>query len=420
MADNEAQQYERTEQPTAKRLEDARTRSQVPRSRELNMTVVMLAGAAVLLVAQPFFSQELGRLLELGLRLPRDITRDGELIPKMLAAGLARGLLLLAPLWIAVLAATFAGPAAFGGWAFSFEALAPKLGKLNPLSGLKRVFGWTGLVELAKALAKFLLVAIVAVVLLWQLTADLLSLGTLAVEAGLGRAARVTALAFVGFAATLAVIAAADVPFQYWQHRRQLRMTKQELKDEQKETDGKPEVRSRIRSAQQEMSKRRMMADVPKADVVIVNPTHFAVALSYDAATMKAPRVLAKGADLIALNIRRIAEAHRVPVFEHPPFARALYYNTTLGQDIPPRLYVAVAQVLTYVYQLDGRLGRKGGIDGDGRTARAQRKPRSGVAAGGGARWAPRKPDVKRPDIEIDPELLVPPGGRRLRPEADS
>ena len=380
MAERDTEQQERTEKPTPKRLEDARRRGQVPRSRELNMTFVMLAGAAVLLAARPFFAERLGELARAGLELSRTAAmgRDGELLLEALLGGIGSGIVLLAPLWAAVLVATFAGPAVFGGWAFSTEALAPKLERLDPVAGLKRVLGWTGLAELAKALLKFLLIATVAIAILWQLSAELLGLGGLESGAGMRRAADLLSLAFLGCAAALVLIAAADVPFQAWQHQRKLRMTKQELKEEQKETEGRPEVRSRIRSLQQQVAARRMMADVPKADVVVVNPTHYAVALRYDAAKMKAPVVIARGTDLIALAIRRVAEAHGVPVFEHPAVARALYHDAKLGAPISPRLYVAVAQVLSYVYQLK----------------RGSRAP------------APR--------IDIDPELEAPAWRRRF------
>jgi flagellar biosynthetic protein FlhB len=385
MADNEAQQTDRTEQPTSKRLDDARRRGQVPRSRELTMTLVVLAGAGVFLAAQPHFADGMRNLLELGLSVPRATLLDEAMLPQTLVTGIGMGVKLLVPLWIAVLAACFAGSLLFGGWAFSADAVLPKFEKLNPIAGLKRVFGWNGLSELAKALAKFTLVALVAIWLLSGLTEDLLGLSTLTLQAGLNRAARLIAMSFAGLSATLILIAAADVPFQYWQYRRNLRMTKQEQRDEQKETEGRPEVRSRIRALQRAISTRRMMADVPKADVVVMNPTHFAVALRYDAANMKAPRVVAKGADLIALQIRRLAEAHKVPVFEHPQFARALFYNSNIGQEISPRLYVAVAQVLTYIYQITGR-----------------------TAQGTRPKTRPTNKAVRKPELAIDADLLDP------------
>jgi len=207
---------------------------------------------------------------------------------------------------------------------------------------------------------------------------DVLELGGLTLQSALARAGWLAGVSLAVLSATLVLIAAADAPFQFWQYRRQLRMTKQELREEQKETDGRPEVRSRIRSLQRAIATRRMMAEVPKADLVAMNPTHYAVALRYDAAKMKAPRVVAKGADLIALNIRRVAEANNVPVFEHPEFTRALYFTSEIGEEVSPRLYVAVAQVLTYIYQLKGK-ALPGGKPGT-RPAKAPARPMLDIA----------------------------------------
>jgi flagellar biosynthesis protein FlhB len=391
MADNDTPQHDRTEQPSAKRLEDARARGQVPRSRELGMTAVVLAGAGALLIGRAHFAGGLAELFEAGLIRPRAALLDTESLPLALGQGLLAGLSIVLPIALATLAAAVLGTIALGGWAFSGEALSFDVGRLNPVRGLARIFGWNGLVELAKALAKFGVVAAVAGILLWRLAGDFLGLGQLTLEAAIGRSAWLAGMSMAGLAASLMLIAAADVPFQFWHHRRQLRMTKQEAKDEQKETEGRPEVRSRIRSLQRALATRRMMVDVPKADLVAMNPTHYAVALRYDASSMKAPRVVAKGADLIALQIRRVAEAHEVPIFEHREFARALYFTSDIGREISPRLYVAVAQVLTYIYQLTGR-----------------RVP------GGKERLAPGAKPV-RPTLTIDPELLAPRRGRPQR-----
>jgi flagellar biosynthesis protein FlhB len=384
MADNDTQFEERTEQPSEKKLADAKRRGQVPRSRELTTMVVMLVSAGALLAMQPMLSGDLQQLLESRLEFSRDAAFDAAALPQVFGRAIAAGITLLLPFWLVVLAAAVVGPLALGGWSFSFEALAPNLDKLNPVKGIKRIFGWNGLVELAKALAKFLVVGAAAALLLWQLAPQFIALSNLGVEPAIARAARLALLCFLGFAATLVIIAGVDVPFQCWQFRRRMRMTKQEQKDEQKETDGRPEVRQRIRNAQHEIATQRMMTEVPKADVVAMNPTHYAVALRYDAATMKAPKVVAKGSDLVALAIRRIAETHGVPIFEHPPLARALFHNSKLGQQIAPRLYVAVAQVLTYVYQLNGKMKTKGG-------------------------------GPQRPELAIDEDLILEPRERRRR-----
>jgi flagellar biosynthesis protein FlhB len=390
MAENDAEDHDRSEQPSAKRLDDARGRGQVPRSRELGMTAVVISGAAVLLAGRDYFASGSTQLFALGLSVPRSALLDAGSMLRGLESGVAAGLWLIAPVLLATIVAAVLGSVALGGWSFSGEALMPNFGKLNPITGLGRIFSWSGLVELVKGIAKFAVVAIVTGLLLWKLGADFLALGTLTLEAAIAHSAWLAGICLMGLAASLLLIAAADVPFQLWHHRDQLRMTKQEVKDESKETEGRPEVRSRIRNLQRTIANRRMMAEVPKADVVAMNPTHFAVALRYDAGKMKAPRVVAKGADLMALQIRRIAEANNVPVFEHPQFARALYFTSEIGKDISPRLYVAVAQVLTYIYQITGR-----------------KMP-------GGARRATGRPGVrpKAPVLTIDPDLAEPQRGR--------
>lgn len=399
MADNDTPQHDRTEQPSAKRLDDARERGEVPRSRELAMTAVVIAGAAVLLGGGSYFADGLVGLFEVGLKVPREALFDAAVLPRALFEGLIGGIRLLLPVAAATIAAAIAGSIALGGWSFSTTALTPNFSRLNPIAGFGRIASVNGLVELLKALAKFAIVAGVAGLLLWRFGGDFLALGTLTLEAAIGRSAWLIGVCLAGLAASLLLVAAADAPFQFWHHRRQLRMTKQEAKDELKETEGRPEVRSRIRSLQRALATRRMMADVPKADLVAMNPSHYAVALRYDAKTMKAPRVVAKGADLVAFQIRRVAEAHKVPIFEHPQFARALYFTSDIGKEVSPRLYVAVAQVLTYIYQLTGRAA-----------AGTSSRPAQGKGKG--------KP--KMPVLSIDAELSEPrspeTAGRRGRP----
>ncbi len=349
---------ERTERATPKRLKDARSKGQVARSREFNTSGVMLASAAALLMLGERLVARLAELARDALIHERaDIFETGYAVVAFAAAG--RGALeAVAPFLAVTLVAALVAPLAIGGWAFSLKAIAPKLEKLSPLKGLKRVFGARGLMELAKSLAKFAFVGAVAVVLLEGLADDFLALSHQPVMAALRNAVSLIAWSLLILSAPLIVIAAIDVPFQLFQHAKQLRMTRQELRDEHKETDGNPEVKSRIRAVQQEMSRQRMMQDVPKADVVITNPTHYAVALSYDDSTMRAPKVVAKGADLVAGQIRQVARLNGVPLFSAPPLARALFANTRLGDEVPADLYTSVAQVLAYVYQLrDGAAG---------------------------------------------------------------
>jgi flagellar biosynthesis protein FlhB len=343
---------EKTEQPTPKRLQDARDKGQVARSRELGTAAVMVAGSAVLLLGGGPLAAGMGRLLQGGLLLDRsELTNPAAMAPA-LGHAVVQSLLIATPVLLAVLAASIVAPLALGGWIFSAQALAPKFDRLNPVTGLGRIFGMQGLSELVKALLKLVVVGAIAAAAGWWLMQDMLALGSMAPAAAVARAAYLLALALLLMSAGLIVVAAVDAPFQWWQHHRQLKMTHEEIRQEFKESDGSPEVKSRIRELQRRYSKRRMMRDVPRADVVVTNPTHYAVALKYDARRMRAPRVLAKGRDLVALEIRRLAEASRVPVFEAPPLARVLHGSTEIGREIPAGLYLAVAQVLSYVYQV--------------------------------------------------------------------
>jgi flagellar biosynthetic protein FlhB len=256
------------------------------------------------------------------------------------------------PIFGALIAVTLLASIALGGWNFSPAAMTPDFTRMSPLAGITRLFGLRGATELGKALLKFAAVGLVCAGIVSYMFADVMSLGQMPIRAAIARGAWLTARAFVMLSASLALVAAIDVPLQLFQFKRSLRMTRQELRDEAKESDGRPETKQRIRRLQQQIARRRMMSKVPAADVVIVNPTHFAVALKYDPRNMRAPRVVAKGRDLVAANIRRIAEEHRVPVFESPKLARALYKTTDLDQEIPAGLYVAVAQVLSYIFRL--------------------------------------------------------------------
>ncbi len=346
------QHQERTEQATPKRLKEAREKGQIPRSRELNTLGVMLASAGGLMLLGRHLGGGIAEVMRDGLSYARVQVLDPAYISISLSERLIDALLTLTPFFVIVVLAAIATPLMLGGWSFSVKALAFKAEKLNPVKGLKRLFGVRGLLEMLKAIAKFLLVGIASVLWLWYLADDFLSLSREPILQALAHAAHLCVLSLLILSSVLVVIAAIDVPFQLWDHAKQLRMTKQEVRDEFKETEGKPEVKSRIRAAQQEIAQRRMMEEVPKADVIVTNPTHFAVALKYEPDSMRAPRVVAKGADLVAARIRDIAAEHDVPIFSAPPLARALFRSTDLGQEIPAKLYTAVAQVLSYVYQL--------------------------------------------------------------------
>lgn len=351
MAENDNSQ-ERTEQPTPKRLKDAREKGQVPRSRELTMTLVMLAGASTLLLTGGRYVQRLAGVLQRGFTVERENLFDDSFIFGYLGTQFGDGLLTVAPKLIILLVVALMAPALIGGWNFSQKALVPKFEKLNPVKGLKKIFGPRGLMELVKALGKFLLVGTAAAILLWFASDRFLVLAQMPTLPAMATAAGIVGLALITLSSVLILIAAIDVPFQLHTHHKQMRMTRKEVRDEQKETEGQPEVKSKQRSLQQEIASRRMAEVVPNADVVVTNPTHFAVALRYDADQMAAPVVVAKGVDHMAAAIRRIAAESDVPLLEAPPLARALYRSTEIGQAIPAGLYVAVAEVMAWVYQV--------------------------------------------------------------------
>ena len=348
----EEAQQDRTEQATPKRREDARKKGDVPRSRELTLTAVMLSGAAAMLLLSKSYGQVLLSVISDGLVIERaqifDVSYMGVAFATLGGAAI-KGLL---PLAAVLLVAIFLSAAAMGGLSFSLKAAAPKLERISPLKGIKRIFSANSLNELVKALGKFSIVALIAISWLWFSIEELSGLGREPIGAAIVHALKICGVSLLVISSGLLLIAAVDVPFQLWQYQKKLRMTKQQVKDEFKETEGRPEVKSRIRALQQQIATRRMMEELPNADVVITNPTHFAVALKYDEHLMGAPRVIAKGQDLIAARIREVAEEHKVPLFEAPPLARVLYRTTDIGQEIPAKLYAAVAQVLAYVYQV--------------------------------------------------------------------
>ena len=343
---------ERTEQPTAKRLEKAREQGQVPRSTDLGAAAVLLVAAGALKLLGGWCGTQLHTIMRAGLSIPRERALDEQAALGALASTAAHALTACAPFFGLTVLAALAAPLALGGRGFHPQALVPDFSRLSPGAGFARMFSVNGAVELAKAFAKFLLLALVAAVVLWRQSGAILSLSAEPVPVAIAHAASITGVALLALAATLALIAAVDVPWQLYRYTQQLRMTREQVREEMKESEGSPEVKGRIRKIMAERARRRMMKEVPKANVVVVNPTHYAVALRYDEATMRAPVVVAKGRDLIAARIREIATEHRVPIFEAPPLARALHRFVDIGMEIPASLYVAVAQVLTYLAQV--------------------------------------------------------------------
>jgi flagellar biosynthesis protein FlhB len=351
MAENENGQ-DQTEQPTQKRLDEARSSGQVPRSRELTTAAVVLAASIGLRFSGAGMATGFAALMKSGLTLSREQALDENLLlPTLVAAGW-QGLVVTAPLLGLMAAAALLSPLAIGGWNLSFTTMVPNFSRLNPVPGLQRMFSMRGVTELWKSYAKFLVVGVIAVAFLRANAAHLLGLSNEPLNAGMTHAVSLTSGALLALAGSLAIIAGIDVPLTLHQYMQQLRMSRQEVRQEHRESDGSPEVKGRIRRMQQELARRRMLQEVPKADVVITNPTHYSVALRYDEKRMRAPIVVAKGADEVAANIRKIAVENKVPIFEAPPLARVLFRDVDLNAEVPASLYVAVAQVLTYVLQL--------------------------------------------------------------------
>ena len=350
MSDSDGQ--ERTESATPRRLEQAREKGQVPRSRELASVAVLVAGAVSLMWFGEGLGTSLAEVMTKMFSLSRDDIFDLNKLFSIISLAIWHIVLPLSLVLLFLFSAALIGAAGLGGVSFSAEAARPKLSKMNPLSGLKRMVGTQSLVELIKSILKIGLVAGVALYLMYSSLDDFFQLSVETFPTNIFHALDLLLSFVILICCSLLVVVAIDVPYQIWQHNEQLKMTKQEVKDEYKDTEGKPEVKGRIRMLQREMAQRRMMADVPTADVVITNPEHFSVALRYDPDLDKAPVVIAKGTDHLALKIREIANKHSIDIVPAPPLARAIYHSTEIEQQIPDGLFTAVAQVLAYVFQL--------------------------------------------------------------------
>ena len=360
MAESESGQ-EKTEQPTPKKLREAKQKGQVPRSKELNSSAIMFSGTAALLLMGPYILGHLAEMMKHGFSITRSEIMDSATITSDFVEAALGAALGIAPFIGLMTLMSIVTPLLLGGWAFSPEAMSFKPDRLNPLSGMKRIFSAKGLMELIKALAKFLVVTFFAWIFMWFYLDEILGLSEEPFFTALAHGAWLFGYAFLMISSSLIFIAVIDVPFQLWDHTKKLKMTLQEIRDEMKETEGRPEVKSKIRAVQQEMAQRRMMEDVPTADVIITNPTHFAVALKYRPEEMAVPVIVAMGQDLMAFRIREVAKENNVEIFEAPPLARALFAHGKIGQEIPADLYFAVAQVLAFVFQL--QQAREQGLD---------------------------------------------------------
>lgn len=351
MADNQDGQ-EKTEQPTAKRLDEAKKKGQIARSRELNTMAITLIGVVALVVMSSQLGNGLKEIMVDGFTLQRSELFEVNSIFLHLQDAVQLAFVNLAPFFLLMIVVAIGSSIVLGGFAISAEALTPKLSKLSPIKGLKRTFSVKGLVELVKAMAKFALIGGATMLLLWNTLDDYLLLHEMDLTQAIDHLGGLIGWSVILISSTLILVAAIDVPFQLWEHKRQLKMTRQEVRDEMKETDGRPEVKGRIRQLQREMAQRRMMEEVPKADVIVTNPSHYAVALLYDPNKMAAPKLVAKGADQVAFNIRKVGQKAQVPIVESPMLARAIYFHTELNEFIPAGLYLAVAKLLAYVFQL--------------------------------------------------------------------
>ncbi|MGB2259531.1 MAG: flagellar biosynthesis protein FlhB [Porticoccaceae bacterium] len=371
MADQDTSE-ERSEEPTAKRLEKAQEDGQVARSQELGVAAMMIGIACFMYLFGGFLLTKLSEVFVSGFVFDRKAVFSDNLLPATFGSQALDSLLVMAPIFALAVVIALGAAGALGGFIFSLKALAPKASKINPLAGLKRMFGMKAVVDLTKALTKFILVGGVLFLVVSQSFDRFIALGFIDVGPAMAEAGKIIAGGTVLVTLTLIIAAAIDVPYQIYEFNKKMKMTKQEVKDEFKDTEGRPEVKAQIRRKQREMAMGQMMEAVADADVIIVNPEHFAVALSYDPSSDGAPVLVAKGVDFIAQGIREKAAETGVPLFQSPTLARALYFTTDINQSVPESLYYAVAQVIAYVFSLNS-VGRGGG---------AAEKPQPEVPAG--------------------------------------
>ncbi|QSD35240.1 flagellar type III secretion system protein FlhB [Pectobacterium brasiliense] len=352
---------EKTEAPTPQKEEKAREEGQIPRSRELTSVLMMVAGLAILWMGGEVMAGRLARIVSQSLNFDYATIGDDTQMLRHVGSLLRQAASALIPIMLGAVLVALSAPLLLGGILFSTKSLKVDFKKLDPISGLKRLFSAQSLAELFKAILKSVMVGIISTLFLIHNWPKILHLVSEAPIAAMGDALELAVMC--GFLIIMGLIpmVAFDVFWQVWSHIKKLRMSKQEIRDEHKQNEGDPHVKGRIRQQQRAIAQRRMMADVPKADVIVTNPTHYAVALRYDEKKMNAPRVLAKGAGEIALRIRELGAEHRVPILEAPPLARALFRHSEVGQHIPAALYAAVAEVLAWVYQLK-RWKREGGL----------------------------------------------------------
>ncbi|MER0202683.1 MAG: flagellar type III secretion system protein FlhB [Nitrosomonas sp.] len=343
---------ERTEEATPKRIEKAREEGQVARSLELTTFTVLLASSAGILFMGSGMMDKLLKLMKAGMQLDRELAFQPDLMVNRMYELAFEALIAIAPLLFLLLVVAFFAPMSLSGWMFSTKALMPKFDRIDPIKGIGRIFSVNSLIELVKAILKTIVIGGVAALVIWYNKESVMMLLAMPVDLGISRTGEFLTMSFLLIVGAMILVVVIDVPYKIWEHAKQLRMTKEEIRKEYKESEGDPFIKARIRGLQREAARRRMMAEVPKADVIVTNPTHYAVALRYHSNSMRAPKVIAKGVHLLAARIREVAEEHRIPILEAPPLARALYHHAELESEIPEKLYTAVAEVLAYVFQL--------------------------------------------------------------------
>ncbi len=344
--------FEKTEEPTPKKLEDARKKGQVARSKELATALLLLFSAFALIAVGRFIASAMYGVTERSFTLSRDETFDTKHMFQILEMAVSESALPLIIFMLIAMAGGIYGSIAVGGFNFAWGSAAPKGNRLSPMQGFKRMFGKDAFVELLKGIGKVLVISFMAYMSLMMFKDEALHLDVEMFPLNIFHALDMIEWAFLVLCCGMIPIALLDVPYQSHKHNEEMKMTLQEVKDERKNAEGDPMIKSRIRRMQYQAAANRMMQEVPNADVIVTNPTHFSVAIKYDQDGNRAPVMVAKGLDELAMHIRKIATAHEVPIIESPALARAIYYATEVNHEVPQKLFMAVAQILAYVYQL--------------------------------------------------------------------
>ncbi|MEI6662069.1 MAG: flagellar biosynthesis protein FlhB [Comamonadaceae bacterium] len=379
---------DRTEEPTSRKLSKAREEGQVARSMELPAAAVMITSVLMLLALGGIWFRQIAVYFAAGFTFDRKSLDSPFLLPAIFFEQIGHGFLLILPLMLVTAVVAILAAGSTGGFLFSMKAILPNFSKLSPLSGIKKMFGANAAIELLKSITKFILIGSVLLLLINNHFAELISLGSMALEPALAMAGKLILESVLWLTLSLVFIAMIDVPYQRYAFMKRMRMTKQEIRDEHKDMEGRPEVKAQIRRRQREVATARMMQKVKEADVIITNPEHFAIALAYDPTADGAPIMLAKGADFVAARIREEAKAHSIEIFAAPQLARALYFTTEVDQPIPETLYFAVAQVIAYVFSL--------------------------------AQVRPGVDPMQRPNPKIPPSMLFDANGQPLSPKASA